>query len=220
MNPSEELPGVGGLPPLRDQVLWKAIGTERLNPTVNTPKSTADPDRINMIVRTSGDQSLVEGTIGVIPFKVSLGGERASSSITHLATHPSSHRYAVASKAASSDGETCALHLLSFQSIEENGHYLGLIGRSCHRLQSWTAYILHCMDVLRILWKSGRRAFEQQVMNIEDTLAEKGIEGCNLTQQLYQLAFTGSCVSEVKTWIAEDMGSQVDMNRISVPGSC
>lgn len=202
---SEELPRLDAVPPLRDQTLWRAIGTQHLSITVDRPSSTSRQEAIDVTLIASGTLSHIGCTVGVAKIGLDLPNKHPSQ-VNSIASTTCSYCHAILSLGLNSKP---GLHFVSLNAIFQNQSHLKLIGSSTRRLQDLSSYITRCIDVMRILWKAGRRALEQQFINVQDTLTEHDPKGPNITTALYQLAMTGHCGNLLKTWLTEEMGSQV-----------
>lgn len=202
---SEQLPRLDPVPALRDQTLWRAIGTQGLSATVDRPSRTSRVEAIDVVLIPSNTPSHIEGTIGVANIGLDLDSKDPIELI-RVASTAHSYCHAILSLGPNSRP---GLHLTSLNAIPQNQRHLRLIGNSTQRLQNLASYITRCIDVMRILWRAGRRAFEQQIANVQDALTEHDSQGPDITTALYQLAMTGHCGAPLKTWLTEEMGSQV-----------
>lgn len=208
---SREMPGLGPIPPLRDQMLWRTLSGYQEAITISYPDQDLESGSLQILLRPGISPLHVIGSTGVSSFSQELP-RRDGHEIVLMRSNAESYCQAVLTKSTIGINEpppTLNLYLVSFNAFPRNGRYPKLVGACCHTLQKLTKYVLRSVDVMRILWKAGRRAFDQQILNVEEALSEDEVDKLDIVTALYELAMTGDCAEKVKTWITEDMGSQV-----------
>ena len=90
--------------------------------------------------------------------------------------------------------------------IPSAGIYLHLIASKTSQLQNLLLYIQQTLQRMRTFWKHSQDLPSKFMMNITETLEEKG-QG-NLVQNLYHLACTGTCDPLIKEWLVDELQEQ------------
>ncbi|KAF2202487.1 hypothetical protein GQ43DRAFT_470863 [Delitschia confertaspora ATCC 74209] len=96
-----------------------------------------------------------------------------------------------------------ALIPLTLGFIPSAGVYLHLIASKTAQIQNLLSYIQQCLQRIRAYWKHSQDLPSKFMMNVTDTLEEKG-QG-SLVQNLYHLACTGSCPAVIREWLVDQL---------------
>lgn len=99
-----------------------------------------------------------------------------------------------------------ALVPLTLNFIPSAGIYLHLIAAKTSQLQNLLLYITQTQQRLRAWFKSSQDLPSKFMMNITETLEEKG-QG-DLVTNLFHLACTGSCPPLIKEWLVDELAEQ------------
>ncbi|KAF2715427.1 hypothetical protein K504DRAFT_457593 [Pleomassaria siparia CBS 279.74] len=123
-------------------------------------------------------------------------------------SHPysCSHGLLVEAKAANNAHKKLAYIPLTLGFIPSAGIYLHLIASKTSQLQNLLLYLQQCLQRIRTFWKHSQDLPTKFMMNISETLEEKG-QG-NLVQNLYHLACTGTCSPMIKEWLVDELAEQ------------
>jgi anaphase-promoting complex subunit 4 len=95
---------------------------------------------------------------------------------------------------------------LTLNFIPSAGIYLHLIASKTSQLQNLLLYITQCLQRMRTFFKHGQDLPSKFMMNISETLEEKG-QG-DLVTNLFHLACTGSCPPLIREWLVDELAEQ------------
>jgi anaphase-promoting complex subunit 4 len=95
---------------------------------------------------------------------------------------------------------------LTLNFIPSAGIYLHLIASKTSQLQNLLLYITQCLQRIRTFFKHGQDLPSKFMMNIAETLEEKG-QG-DLVTNLFHLACTGSCPPLIREWLVDELAEQ------------
>lgn len=124
------------------------------------------------------------------------------------ANHPYSctHGILMQTVNASSQQKQIAFIPLTLNFIPSAGIYLHLIASKTSQLQNLMLYMTQCLQRIRTFFKHGQDLPSKFMMNISETLEEKG-QG-DLVTNLFHIACTGSCPPLVREWLVDELAEQ------------
>jgi anaphase-promoting complex subunit 4 len=118
-------------------------------------------------------------------------------------SHPYSCSHGLLTEVRSATETKLAFVPLTLGFIQSAGIYLHLIASKTSQLQNLLLYVQQCVQRIRTYWKHSRDLPTKFMMNIGETLEEKG-QG-DLVQNLYHLACTGNCPELIKEWLVDEL---------------
>lgn len=123
-------------------------------------------------------------------------------------SHPysCSHSLLTRVKGAQDARAKLALVPLTLNFIPSAGVYLHLIASKTSQLQNLLLYISQTLQRLRVFFKHGQDLPSKFMMNISETLEEKG-QG-DLMTNLFHIACTGNCPPLVREWLVDELTEQ------------
>lgn len=127
---------------------------------------------------------------------------KSSRPILH-ASHPYSCSHGLLTEVKTATETKLAFVPLTLGFIPSAGIYLHLIASKTSQLQNLLLYVQQCVQRIRTYWKHSRDLPGKFMMNISETLEEKG-QG-DLVQNLYHLACTGNCPPLIKEWLVDEL---------------
>jgi anaphase-promoting complex subunit 4 len=95
---------------------------------------------------------------------------------------------------------------LTLNFIPSAGIYLHLIASKTSQLQNLLLYITQCLQRIRTFFKHAQDLPSKFMMNISETLEEKG-QG-DLVTNLFHLACTGNCPPVIREWLVDELAEQ------------
>lgn len=95
---------------------------------------------------------------------------------------------------------------LTLNFISSAGIYLHLIASKTSQLQSLILYITQTLQRIRTFFKQSTDLPSKFMMNIEETLEEKG-QG-DLVTNLFHIACTGNCPATMREWLIDELAEQ------------
>lgn len=124
------------------------------------------------------------------------------------ASHPygCSHGLLMRIATSSSPTKSIAFVPLTLNFIPSAGIYLHLIASKTAQLQNLLLYITQCLQRLRTFFKQATDLPSKFMMNITETLEEKG-QG-DLITNLFHLACTGACPPLIREWLVDELSEQ------------
>lgn len=118
-------------------------------------------------------------------------------------SHPYSCSHGLLTEVKTATQKKLAFVPLTLGFIPSAGIYLHLISSKTSHLQNLLLYIQQCLQRIRVYWKHAHDLPSKFMMNITETLEEKG-QG-DLVQNLYHLACTGNCPELIKEWLTDEL---------------
>jgi anaphase-promoting complex subunit 4 len=95
---------------------------------------------------------------------------------------------------------------LTLNFIPSAGIYLHLIASKTSQLQNLLLYVTQCLQRIRTYFKHAQDLPSKFMMNISETLEEKG-QG-DLVTNLFHLACTGNCPPVIREWLVDELAEQ------------
>jgi anaphase-promoting complex subunit 4 len=130
-----------------------------------------------------------------------------SSRLLLHASHPYSCSHGLLTALKIAGKTNLAFVPLTLGFIPSAGIYLHLISSKTSQLQNLLLYVQQCLQRIRTFWKHSRDLPSKFMMNISETLEEKG-QG-DLVTNLYHLACTGNCPPVLKEWLVDELAEAV-----------
>lgn len=122
-------------------------------------------------------------------------------------SHPYSCSHGLLMRTTSSISQSkIAFVPLTLNFIPSAGIYLHLIASKTSQLQNLLLYITQCLQRIRTFFKHGQDLPSKFMMNISETLEEKG-QG-DLVTSLFHLACTGNCPPLIREWLVDELAEQ------------
>ncbi|KAH7406909.1 anaphase-promoting complex, cyclosome, subunit 4-domain-containing protein [Phaeosphaeria sp. MPI-PUGE-AT-0046c] len=122
-------------------------------------------------------------------------------------SHPYSCSHGLLMRTTSSTSQSkIAFVPLTLNFIPSAGIYLHLIASKTSQLQNLLLYITQCLQRIRTFFKNGQDLPSKFMMNISETLEEKG-QG-DLMTNLFHLACTGNCPPLIREWLVDELAEQ------------
>lgn len=137
------------------------------------------------------------------------GGWNIQSTPLLHASHPYSCTHCIlmqTSSAASPQKKAVALVPMTLNFIPSAGIYLHLIASKTSQLQNLLLYITQTLQRTRTFFKHAQDLPSKFMMNISETLEEKG-QG-DLVTNLFHVACTGNCPPVMREWLVDELAEQ------------
>jgi anaphase-promoting complex subunit 4 len=169
-----------------------------------------DHNSVDMFIRCTDVGSVhpsIYDSLETVDVRLPSAWEIESKPLLH-ASHPYSctHGLLVSMKTAQDAQTKLAFVPLTLGFIPSAGIYLHLIASKTSQLQNLLLYVQQSLQRIRTFWKHSQDLPSKFMMNISETLEEKG-QG-DLVQNLYHLACTGTCSPIIKEWLVDELAEQ------------
>jgi anaphase-promoting complex subunit 4 len=169
-----------------------------------------DHNSVDMFIRCTDAGSIypsIYDSLETVDVRLPSAWEIESKPLLH-ASHPYSctHGLLVSTKTASDAQTKLAFVPLTLGFIPSAGIYLHLIASKTSQLQNLLLYVQQSLQRIRTFWKHSQDLPSKFMMNISETLEEKG-QG-DLVQNLYHLACTGTCSPIMREWLVDELAEQ------------
>ncbi|KAF1998389.1 hypothetical protein P154DRAFT_564763 [Amniculicola lignicola CBS 123094] len=199
------------LPPvtpfMRAQPDSGAFGSQAQVDAILHSQHMKDHNSVEMLIRCTDDGTVhpsIYDSLETVNIRLPKEWDVKSSKVVLHTSHPYSCSHGLLMKIETREqGTKLAFVPLTLDFIPLAGLYLHLIASTAAQLQNLLGYVQHSMQRIRTFWKHSQDLPRKFMMNISETLEEKG-HG-DLGENLYQVACSGHCPPLIKEWLVDEL---------------